>query len=172
MVISAGTSTVPAATTVRKNAFLSNEAAWRVNVRLVKASDGSESAQSHEHVHRNDADYVSQEDGDRPDWWWTGRAPSQGCPGMLADGTITSLPLPNLATVTREQALDYFDNTWTITEVLFSALQGALDVITPLLSNPVRRRGSILSTTIPQPAPPLYLLLRAPGCTLHQQGEW
>lgn len=64
-------------------------------------------------------------DGSRPDWWWTGRAPVPGCPGLLPDGTMTSLPAPNLATVTRQQLLDYFDNTWTLTEVLFSALQGA-----------------------------------------------
>ena len=86
---------------------------------------------------RNDGDYVSQDNGDRPEWWWTGRAPSKGCPGCIADGTITSLPLPNLATVTRQQALDYFDNTWTITEVLFSALQGApVTVITTLCCTP------------------------------------
>lgn len=59
--------------------------------------------------------------GPRPPWWWTGLAP-QDCPGRRPDGTLTSLPLPNLATCTRASVRAYFDNTWTLTEVLFSAL--------------------------------------------------
>ena len=55
--------------------------------------------------------------------WWTGRKP-QDCPGRQPDGTLTSLPLPNLGSCTRQQALDYFDNSWTLTELLFSGLQG------------------------------------------------
>lgn len=43
---------------------------------------------------------------------------------MQPDGSLTSLPAPNLASMSRQQALDYFDNTWLLTEVLFSALQG------------------------------------------------
>lgn len=35
-----------------------------------------------------------------------------------------SLPLPNTNTFTRQQVLDYFDNAWTLTEVLFACLQG------------------------------------------------
>jgi hypothetical protein len=31
----------------------------------------------------------------------------------------------DLSTVTRQQAFDYFTNTWATTETLFSALQGA-----------------------------------------------
>jgi 5-histidylcysteine sulfoxide synthase/putative 4-mercaptohistidine N1-methyltranferase len=61
--------------------------------------------------------------GPRPDWWWTGLPPRR-CPGVQADGTLTSLPLPDLAACTRQQVLDYFDNGWTLTELLFSALQG------------------------------------------------
>ncbi|MFO1425321.1 MAG: hypothetical protein U1F70_17075, partial [Candidatus Competibacteraceae bacterium] len=61
--------------------------------------------------------------GPRPAWWWTSRPP-QACPGLQPDGTLTSLPLPNLATCTRQQVSDYFDNTWTLTEILFSGLQG------------------------------------------------
>ncbi|MDG4548958.1 MAG: 5-histidylcysteine sulfoxide synthase [Candidatus Contendobacter sp.] len=61
--------------------------------------------------------------GPRPAWWWTGQSP-QNCPGLQPDDALTSLPLPNLATCTRQQVLDYFDNTWTLTEVLFSSLQG------------------------------------------------
>lgn len=73
---------------------------------------------------RGDADLVSGPNGERPDWWWTGRRPEAGAPGVQPDGTVTSLPAPNLATVTRQQALEYFENTWLLTEVLFSALQG------------------------------------------------
>ena len=61
--------------------------------------------------------------GPRPAWWWTGRKPHDAS-GRQPDGTLTSLPLPNLATCTRQQALDYFDNGWTLTEVLFSGLKG------------------------------------------------
>jgi hypothetical protein len=63
--------------------------------------------------------------GTRPDWWWTGKPPQHGiCPGVQPDGTIYSLPLTDLSQCTRQDVLDYFDNTWTLTEVLFSALQG------------------------------------------------
>lgn len=68
---------------------------------------------------------MSGPSGERPAWWWTGRAPVAGAPGVGADGRVTSLPAPNLATCTRQQALDYFDNTWMLTEVLLSSLQGA-----------------------------------------------
>ncbi len=61
--------------------------------------------------------------GPRAEWWWTGRPP-QDCPGVQPDGTLTSLPLPNLASCTRQQTLDYFDNSWTLTELLLAALQG------------------------------------------------
>ena len=61
--------------------------------------------------------------GPRPSWWWTGHIP-RDCPGRRSDGTITSLALPDLANCTRAQALDYFDNGWTLTEVLFSSLRG------------------------------------------------
>lgn len=55
--------------------------------------------------------------------WWTGKAPLFGsCPGVREDGTISSLSIPNLATCTRQEVRDYFDNSWTITEVLFSGL--------------------------------------------------
>jgi hypothetical protein len=39
------------------------------------------------------------------------------------DGVITSLPLVNCG-ASRQELLDYFDNTWTLTEVLFSGLLG------------------------------------------------
>ncbi|MEL7039145.1 MAG: 5-histidylcysteine sulfoxide synthase [Cyanobacteria bacterium J06592_8] len=53
--------------------------------------------------------------GVRPDWWWTGPQPTE---------VLKALPLPNLATCTRRDLLDYFDNGWLMTEVLLSALQG------------------------------------------------
>ena len=61
----------------------------------------------------------------RPDWFWTGTPPSKGTPGVLNDGSMTSLKLPDLNTATKREILEYFDNTWCLTEVLFSALQGA-----------------------------------------------
>lgn len=61
--------------------------------------------------------------GPRSDDWWTGRPP-RDCPGRQPDGTLTSLPLPHLGDCTRQQVLDYFDNSWTLTEILFSGLQG------------------------------------------------
>ena len=57
-----------------------------------------------------------------PDWW-TGQAPP-GCPGVGQDGCIRALPVPNLAQARRQDLLAYFDNGWTLTEVLFSALRG------------------------------------------------
>ncbi len=63
--------------------------------------------------------------GPRGAWWWTGRAPAPGsCPGVDASGTITSLPQVDVRRG-REALAQYFDNTWTLTEVLFSALQGS-----------------------------------------------
>jgi 5-histidylcysteine sulfoxide synthase/putative 4-mercaptohistidine N1-methyltranferase len=68
-------------------------------------------------------DLATELAGPRPAWWWTGKMP-RDCPGRRPDGTLTSLPLPNLSICTRQQALDYFDNGWTLTEVLFSGLKG------------------------------------------------
>jgi 5-histidylcysteine sulfoxide synthase/putative 4-mercaptohistidine N1-methyltranferase len=64
--------------------------------------------------------------GTRQDHWWTGKRPIiDECPGMLADGTLTSIALPDVLSSSRQEILDYFDNTWTLTEVLFASLQGA-----------------------------------------------
>lgn len=66
----------------------------------------------------------------RPEEWWTGLPPA-ACEGLAgppvarkAPAELTSLPLPNLARLTREGVKEYFDNTWTLTEVLFSSLLG------------------------------------------------
>lgn len=53
--------------------------------------------------------------GPRGAWWWTGHEPA---------GVMTSLAMPDLRTCSRQDVLDYFDNTWTLTEVLFASLQG------------------------------------------------
>jgi 5-histidylcysteine sulfoxide synthase/putative 4-mercaptohistidine N1-methyltranferase len=53
---------------------------------------------------------------------WTGLAPSHGgCPGVDANGHIHALPQLNL-NADRKAIRDYFDNGWTMTEVLFSGL--------------------------------------------------
>merc|ERR1719223_1865063 len=57
------------------------------------------------------------------DEWFTGKEPSI-CPGADHQGVIRSLPLPNLNAVTRENAKDYFDNSWTLYETLFAGLKG------------------------------------------------
>jgi 5-histidylcysteine sulfoxide synthase len=53
--------------------------------------------------------------------WWTG-LPPESCPGIQKDGTMRSLPMLDLKSATRKDVLDYFDNTWTLTEVLFAGL--------------------------------------------------
>ncbi|NEN94323.1 MAG: 5-histidylcysteine sulfoxide synthase [Moorea sp. SIO3I7] len=60
--------------------------------------------------------------GPRPDWWWTGLRPTE---------VLHAMPIPNLATCTRHQILDYFDNGWLMTEVLLSALQGERAFLDP-----------------------------------------
>ncbi|PNG99119.1 hypothetical protein TSOC_015108, partial [Tetrabaena socialis] len=51
------------------------------------------------------------------------KAPAD-CPGWdKSAGVLRSLPLPNLRSFSRQSALDYFDNSWTLTEVLFASLQ-------------------------------------------------
>ncbi|NBX04366.1 MAG: hypothetical protein EBR02_09990, partial [Alphaproteobacteria bacterium] len=54
--------------------------------------------------------------------FWTGKPPVHGlCPGVGLDGIIRSLPQVSCA-ASRRELLDYFDNTWTLTEMLFSGL--------------------------------------------------
>jgi 5-histidylcysteine sulfoxide synthase/putative 4-mercaptohistidine N1-methyltranferase len=70
--------------------------------------------------------------GPRGAHWWTGAPPLPGhCPGVVADGHITSLPLPNLASCSRREVVDYFANTWALTEVLFASLQGEAAFLRP-----------------------------------------
>ncbi len=61
--------------------------------------------------------------GPRANHWWTGKAPhAADCPGVDRQGFVRPLPIPDLASCTRQSVIDYFDNGWTLTEVLFSAL--------------------------------------------------
>lgn len=69
--------------------------------------------------------------GARADWWWTSGRPSAEAPGMQPNGTLASLPMPNLATCSRAEVLDYFINGWMLNEVLFSALQGTAAFVLP-----------------------------------------
>ncbi len=56
--------------------------------------------------------------------WWTGVPPAEaGCPGVSADGVLHSLVPPDLRTCTRSEVLDYFNNSWTLSELLFSSLK-------------------------------------------------
>lgn len=52
---------------------------------------------------------------------WTGKAP-QETPGFK-NGALHSLPLVDMAKATRKDLQAYFDNTWTLTEVLFKSLK-------------------------------------------------
>uniref|UniRef100_A0A7S2RWC3 Sulfatase-modifying factor enzyme-like domain-containing protein n=1 Tax=Mucochytrium quahogii TaxID=96639 RepID=A0A7S2RWC3_9STRA len=59
--------------------------------------------------------------GPRGNWWWTGKNPAE-----LAgeNGKLHSLPQPVVRNVNSDMVQAYFDNTWTLCEVLFSSLQG------------------------------------------------
>lgn len=57
------------------------------------------------------------------DSWWTGLSPEK-CPGFNHEKQyLQSLPLLNLDICTRQDVLDYFDNEWTLTELLFQGLK-------------------------------------------------
>jgi len=65
--------------------------------------------------------------GPRDDSWWTGLPPAVGCPGYLEkDGHVYSLPQLSFQSgiCTKESIQAYFDNTWTLSEVLLGCLQG------------------------------------------------
>jgi 5-histidylcysteine sulfoxide synthase/putative 4-mercaptohistidine N1-methyltranferase len=48
--------------------------------------------------------------------WWTGPSPHP-------NETVKSLPIPEIRDCSRESVLAYFNNTWMLTEVLFSSLK-------------------------------------------------
>ncbi len=55
--------------------------------------------------------------------WWTGVPPSQ-CRGFDRErNCLVALPQLNLQIASRQDILEYFDNTWTLTEVLFAGLK-------------------------------------------------
>eukprot|EP00045_Choanoeca_perplexa_P010846 m.112559 g.112559 ORF g.112559 m.112559 type:complete len:842 (-) comp15414_c0_seq1:171-2696(-) len=62
--------------------------------------------------------------GPRSESWYTGKPPIHNvCPGVNEDNVITAMAQPDLTNVTRQELRDYFDNCWTMTEVLFAGLQ-------------------------------------------------
>ncbi|TMW67345.1 hypothetical protein Poli38472_012461 [Pythium oligandrum] len=68
------------------------------------------------------------------DWFTTSRNPRRDptFPGKdPVTGRLSSIAMPNLKTCTREEILDYFDNTWAITDALFETLQGEHAFTTP-----------------------------------------
>lgn len=76
--------------------------------------------------------------GEREDsWFTTARNPrlDPTFPGRhkLPNGKLqlASIAMPNLKTCTRAQVLDYFDNTWALTDTLFATLQGEEAFIAP-----------------------------------------
>jgi 5-histidylcysteine sulfoxide synthase len=55
--------------------------------------------------------------------WWTGLAPEE-CPGFDKDRQcLNALPQINLEICSRQDVLDYFNNSWTLTELLFQGLK-------------------------------------------------
>ncbi|MFA6237834.1 MAG: 5-histidylcysteine sulfoxide synthase [Bacteriovorax sp.] len=57
------------------------------------------------------------------DDWWTGLAPIN-CPGFDHERQcLVGLPLLNLDICSRQDVLDYFNNSWTLTELLFQSLK-------------------------------------------------
>lgn len=71
---------------------------------------------------------VQQKFGER---WWTGLHPEK-CVGFDREKKyLAALPLINLDICTRQDVLDYFDNTWTLTEILFAGLKHESTYIRP-----------------------------------------
>lgn len=63
--------------------------------------------------------------GERPKLWWTGKPPIFGlCPGIDVNNQAYALPILDLRYSNPKHILDYFDNSWMLTELLFSSLQG------------------------------------------------
>jgi 5-histidylcysteine sulfoxide synthase len=73
--------------------------------------------------------------GDRDDsWYTTSRHPKYdpNFPGICSTTRhLSSIAMPNLKSCTREEMLDYFDNTWALTDALFANLQGEKAFLTP-----------------------------------------
>jgi 5-histidylcysteine sulfoxide synthase len=55
--------------------------------------------------------------------WWTGLSPKE-CAGYDQErNCLVALPLLNLEICSRQDILDYFNNSWTLTELLFQSLK-------------------------------------------------
>lgn len=79
-------------------------------------------------VDRSSANEVQQKFGLR---WWTGVHPEK-CVGFDPEKKyLSALPLINLDICTRQDVQDYFDNTWTLTEILFASLKHESTYIRP-----------------------------------------
>jgi hypothetical protein len=65
--------------------------------------------------------------------------------------------LQDLSTVTRQQVLDYFTNTWATTETLFSALQGKLCLVAggPCVGDDAEEEDEERPSQVPDSAGPL-----------------
>ena len=63
--------------------------------------------------------------------WWTG-VPPEKCVGFnKKKNFLQALPLLNLEICSRQDVLNYFDNTWTLTELLFQSLKNESAFIRP-----------------------------------------
>lgn len=63
--------------------------------------------------------------------WWTGLSP-QECPGFDSQNQfLQALPLLNLNICSRQDILDYFNNSWTLTELLFASLKNESTYVRP-----------------------------------------
>jgi 5-histidylcysteine sulfoxide synthase len=80
------------------------------------------------------ANFLAESSGKVETNWFTGKRPIYGeCPGVTSDGRLHSLPFLSLEgrKCTKRALQDYFDNTWTLTELLFSSLKGEKAFIKP-----------------------------------------
>ncbi len=71
-------------------------------------------------IDRSSTNEVSKKFGEQ---WWTGTHPEKTQGFNKAQNYLAALPLINLDICTRQDVLDYFNNSWTLTEILFSSLK-------------------------------------------------
>ena len=79
-------------------------------------------------IDRSTTNEVSNKFGEQ---WWTGTHPEKTVGFSVAKNYLAALPLINLDICTRQDVLDYFNNTWTLTEILFSSLKHESTYIRP-----------------------------------------
>lgn len=100
------------------------------------SSASSSSSAAAAMAHDDDDDLDAYLFGERSDDWFTTsrdpRDPSAGFPGVdPVSRRLHSVPMPNLRSCSREEMLDYFDNSWALTDALFASLQGERAFSTP-----------------------------------------